>query len=61
MSKKVVTPEVTKFKREWKDDDNVTTIWHYNLKVTKNGPVLVEFVYPPGYFGEKVKKSRKQK
>lgn len=59
MSKNQVTPELIKFKREWKDDDNVVSIWHYNLKVTKNGPVLVETIYPSGYFGEKTRKKKK--
>jgi hypothetical protein len=43
------------------DDDGVVSTWHYNTKTTKNGPTKVEQHYPPGYFGEKLKKVVKKK
>jgi len=46
-----------KFVREYIDDvtKKVTARWHYDLSITKNGPILAEdLVLPP-----KEKKSRK--
>lgn len=47
----------TKFMREYTDEvtKKVTARWHYDLSITKNGPILVEeFGLPP-----KEKKKRK--
>lgn len=47
----------TKFVREYHDDDKkLESRWHYDLSVTKNGPVLVESFNLP-----KKEKKKKEK
>lgn len=38
-----------KYTRIYLDEEGVTHIWKYNLDRQPNGPIEVEFSYPPGY------------
>ena len=42
------TEKPTKFEYIFEDDES-TSIWKYDLKKTKNGPVEVEYRYKRGY------------
>lgn len=38
-----------KFTREFKDHNGNRAVWTYDLKKYPNGPISVEFFYPPGF------------
>ena len=38
-----------KFNREINYEDGTKQIWYYNYDITKNGPIIIENVYPEGY------------
>ena len=42
------------------EDKEYTSIWKYNTKITKNGPVEVEYKYKKSYEHPKTKKTMGQ-
>lgn len=38
-----------KYKREHVDDEGIRAVWKYDLDKQPNGPIEVEFFYPPNY------------
>ena len=43
------TESPVKFTREFKDYNGNRSVWTYDLKKYPNGPISVEFFYPPGF------------
>lgn len=65
---KAPQPRPSKWEITYEDDECIS-IWKYNSKITKNGPVEVEYKYKRGYvhpgqkkksLGELVKESKKK-
>jgi hypothetical protein len=47
-----------KFEYIFKDEDGTESIWKYDLDKTTNGPISVEYKYPPHYIKGVEKKSK---
>ena len=55
----IIPPQPQQFTREYIDSDEIKTIWTYDLKINKNGPISVDIIYPKDYF--KKSKNLKQR